>query len=198
MIIGLIVEGQADKDVCRSLAERICPTNQYIVQLLGNKPNLLNFCGVTAKKLMEEENCEKVLVIWDLYPAWLDRKKRNPCRRRDRIRAGQSIRNAGLNCDNIDLICIRAELEAWLLTDAQALNSALRPQKKRGFKKTKNPENVPDPKVTLCKMCVSAKSTNYEAHKHAKTIIKNVANLKRLEACPSFVRFKEKLEEFCG
>jgi hypothetical protein len=47
---------------------------------LDNKKKLVEDCGPVAKALLSE--CEKVIIVWDLYPAWRE-KGIKPCRHED-------------------------------------------------------------------------------------------------------------------
>jgi len=70
--IGFIFEGGpegADKQVCEFLARQIHPEVTPISQTLDNKPRLLQNCGLVAANLLAD-GCERVLIVWDLRPAW--------------------------------------------------------------------------------------------------------------------------------
>ena len=80
MKVGFIFEcgpQGADKQVCEYLAQQICPGITPVSVTLDNKPNLLKSAGTVAVRLLNE-GCERVLIVWDLRPAWPD-KKNKPC-----------------------------------------------------------------------------------------------------------------------
>ena len=81
MTIGFIFEcgpQGADKQVCEYLAGQLKPGQKIISQTMDNKLKLLEGAAAVAKKLLEQ-GCERVLIVWDLRPAWPD-KKDKPCR----------------------------------------------------------------------------------------------------------------------
>ena len=84
MKVGFIFEcgpEGPDVQVCRHLVNKLDPTIEFIPITLDNKKNLVEECGAVAKALLEE--CEKVIVVWYLYPAWRE-KGMKPCRHEDR------------------------------------------------------------------------------------------------------------------
>lgn len=69
--VGIICEGAnqgGDMQVFRHFAQRILGHEQIDVAPLGNKPALLDKCGVTARALLDS-GCDRVLIVWDLLPA---------------------------------------------------------------------------------------------------------------------------------
>src|SRR5437016_5117087 len=72
MKVGLILEGNPkgpDQQVCELLARRIREDLFIETVTMGNKPSLISGCGDAAAGLLAS-GCERVLVIWDLYPPW--------------------------------------------------------------------------------------------------------------------------------
>ena len=128
MKIGMIFEcgaKGADWQVCEFLVRKLDP-NIEIHQpptTLNSKPKLIRDCGKSAKILLKQ-GCDRVIIIWDLYPAWRENKGK-PCLKQDREKIYQSLKKAGVPKDkiedNIDLVCIQEELEAWLIADHRAL-----------------------------------------------------------------------------
>jgi len=59
----------ADKKVCEYLARQLQPQLEIISVTLDNKPKLINNCGRSAAQLLKA-GCDRVVIIWDLYPAW--------------------------------------------------------------------------------------------------------------------------------
>jgi len=121
MKIGFIFECDPegpDVQVCRHLVHQLDPAVQFIPSTLDNKKNLNEDCGAVAKTLLHE--CEKVIVVWDLYPAWRERGIR-PCRHEDRQSIFRSMQTEQVDLSRVVLVCIREELEAWLLADHRAV-----------------------------------------------------------------------------
>ena len=72
MSIGFIFEcgpQGADKQVCEYLASQLQPGKKLISRTMDNKLKLLDGAAGVAKKLLTE-GCKKVLIVWDLRPAW--------------------------------------------------------------------------------------------------------------------------------
>lgn len=83
MKIGFIYEcgpKGADVDVCQHLAIRLKPEIECVARTLDNKQNLVRECGPVASLLLQ--NCEHVLIIWDLFPPW---REAAPCLHQDRV-----------------------------------------------------------------------------------------------------------------
>ena len=160
MKVGMIVEGIPDLAVCEYLAKRIKPDIEIETLPLGKKPNLIAKCGDSTRLLLED-GCERVVIIWDLYPAtWPDdnpgkrkgrqRKKPKPCRKEDRESIMKSLRNADVDISKVFLVCIDAMLETWLLAGNRAIEGFLskshRPVRVKSFsirelKQNKDPKN---------------------------------------------------------
>jgi hypothetical protein len=80
MKIGFIFEcgpDGPDVQVCCHLARLLDPTIQFISNTLDNKKKLIENCGLVTKALLR--GCDKVIIVWDLYPAWRE-KGMKPCR----------------------------------------------------------------------------------------------------------------------
>ncbi len=114
----------ADKKVCEKFARQIKPDIQITSVTLDNKPNLVASCGRVTAQLIKQ-GCDRILIIWDLYPAWRE-KKQKPCRKEDRQAIQNSLTNAGVTSANVYLICIEPELEEWFLFDILSALKRLR------------------------------------------------------------------------
>lgn len=74
MKVGFVFEcgpQGADLQVCEYLAREIRPDITPVSQTLSNKDDLLRNAGRVSASLLAE-GCERVLVVWDLRPAWPD------------------------------------------------------------------------------------------------------------------------------
>jgi len=202
MKVGMIFEcgpKGADKPVCERLARMLQKDITISSVTLTNKPNLVSECGNVAAELLKD-GCERIIIIWDLYPAWRDKKlkklkklKEKPCLKEDRAAILESLAQAGVVSPQVYLVCIHAELEAWLLADGNAISLFLsKPTDRVTIKDTKKPERIPNPKDHLNKIFETHNRSAYIDANHAEEIVKNI-NLKKLKRCPSFVRFAEKL-----
>ncbi|MCE2966763.1 MAG: DUF4276 family protein [Phycisphaerales bacterium] len=199
MKLGLIVEGYADGAVCRIAAQRLVPgLTVHEPTVMVNRPRLLDGCGDAAAALLKAGKCDKVAVVWDLYPNWAD-KQFKPCRKADRERALASLAAAGLEAGpRVVLVCIQRELETWLIADVAAIKSVLVPRYIAADRLQKinppgKPERHADPKGWLEDTFDRAKGTKYTDREHAPAIMGEISDLKALRKVPSFSRFAAKL-----
>ncbi len=196
MKIGMIFEcgpDGADKTVCEHLARMIEPDLKISSVTLGNKPNLISECGTAAAQLFLD-GCESIIIVWDLYPAWREKKQR-PCRKEDREAIMESLANAEVTSPNVYLVCIEEELEAWLLADGAAISAVLsRPTHPVKIDDRKKPEQVRNPKKELQKLFSEKRGINYVDRQHAKMIIEKLDDLNKIKRCPTFLRFMEKVK----
>jgi hypothetical protein len=202
--IGLVLEcgpEGADLKVMRHVVTHLEPNAVAEAVTLDNKKKLVAGCGDSTKLLLEG-GCERVLIVWDLYPAWREDKAR-PCRKKDRESVFAALKAAGLAeheymilLDGIDkrrvfLVCIEEELEAWLLADTPALEEMLsKPNRSVRVPKFKNPETIQNPKKQLAKLFKTKAGWGYTDHTNAEQIIKKVRDLGKVaKTCPTFARF---------
>lgn len=201
MKIGLIFEcgpQGADKLVCEYLAGQLRPGVQLVSSTLDNKPNLLAEAGKVAAKLLAD-GCNCVLIVWDLRPAWPD-KKNKPCRHDERQAVLQALSQAGIAVTQpVYLVCIEQELESWILADEQNISDFLSTGAyQHPAKKVSKPDRVPNPKSVMLNHFKMARGSRYEDRIHAvKILSQNPLNLKKLRRSASFARFESKLTA-CG
>lgn len=196
MKVGMIFEcgpKGADRTVCEHLAKRIRSDLEIKSETLDNKPNLIAECGTVAAQLLED-GCERVVIVWDLYPAWRE-KGAKPCRKEDREGIAASLTSAGLELDKVALVCIEEELEAWLLADNRAISIVLsRPTHKVDIKRQRNPERG-NPKKRMTKLFNENAGQPYRDLKHAETIAKAIPDFQRLRRVDTFRRFALKVAD---
>jgi hypothetical protein len=198
MKVGLILEcgpQGADKAVCEHLAKLLDPEIEVVSIPLGNKPGLIENCADTTKDLFEIDGCDRVIIVWDLYPAWREAGER-PCLVEDREQILEKLHTAGVNNPNVFLVCIKEELEAWLLSEHQAISAVLsRPTREVRIGREQYPERVRNPKATLNKLFQENTGRPYSDLVHAERIVKNIVNTNRLRRCGTFVRFALKVAD---
>jgi Domain of unknown function (DUF4276) len=190
--VGMIFEcgpQGADKKVCEILLKKLDPTIQTKSVTLDSKPNLVQKCGAAAKQLLETEGCDRVIILWDLYPAWrTDGEK--PCRKEDRESIFESLAGAGVDRNKVHLVCITEELEAWLIADGIAISTTLsKPTHKVTVADEKKPEQVKNPKKRLSQIYQQNIGSKYRDLTDAEKITKNITDFTKIRRSPSFCRF---------
>ncbi len=195
MKIGFIFEcgpEGPDVQVCRHLVHKLDPSIDFIPSTLDNKKKLVENCGAVAKALLDE--CEKVIVVWDLYPAWRERGVR-PCRYEDRQAIFQSLQAENVNLNKVFLVCIQEELEAWLLADHRAVTAMLRPLKHphpvSRISRFSNPDSVRNPKMRLTRIFTQelGPRRRYVDYRHALLIAREIGDFTKIRRSDSFQRF---------
>ena len=201
MKVGMIFEcgpEGADKKVCEYLAMHIVPETSLSSRTLDNKENLLRDAGKVAAQLLKD-GCACVLIIWDLRPAWPDRKHK-PCRHAEREALLQALAQAGVKQnDPVYLICIEQELESWLLACHKAINSLLSTDAhKYSTQRVRKPDKVMQPKAKLIEHFKSARNWTYDDKIDALRVLHETdIDLKSLRRSASFSRFEQKLGQCC-
>jgi hypothetical protein len=196
MKVGMIFEcgpDGADKKVCEHLARKLQEDIEISSVTLNNKPNLISECGDSAAVLLQQ-GCERIIIIWDLYPAWRE-KGEKPCLKEDRNVIMESLSKTGVKSSQVHLVCIEQELEAWLLADGDAISQVVsKPTHPVRIPNSPHPERRSNPKKYLNRFFKEhGISKGYPDRDDAEKIVKNIVNLNKLKCCPSFVRFQEKL-----
>ncbi len=193
MKIGMIFEcgpQGADLKVCEYLAKRIKPDIQIESITLDNKKKLVAECGKAAQLLLAG-GCDHVVIIWDLYPSWHEEV---PCRKKDREDIMRSLKAADANVANVFLVCIEAELEAWLLTDNRAINTVLsKPYRPVQINRIRRAEQIDNPKKHMMQIFRQEGRRTYNDLIHAVQIVKAMPDLNRLRKVDTFLRFERKL-----
>ncbi len=197
MTIGFVFEcgpQGADKQVCEYLASQLKPGQNFISRTLDNKLRLLEEAPSVVKKLLTE-GCDRVLIVWDLRPAWPD-KKDKPCRAKERQTLLDGLAKEELQNAPVFLVCVEQELESWLLASDHAisafLSTAVRAYKAKPVKK---PDRVPNPKAVMNNHFQAARGTRYEDYVHGVKLLKAAAvDRKRLRRSDSYARFEAKLQ----
>lgn len=197
MKVGMVYEcgpEGADIKVCENLAKRLAPDIELCPPTtLDDAGKLMRECGKVAKNLLEIDHCDLVIIIWDFYP----RRGRPRCivYDCDKIKAKlDEVELTAKQKQHICLVCIKHELEAWLLADERALERYFKVIKHKDYdvKCIKHPEQRTNPKQELEKIFEAAIGRKYEDRRDAKEIIWRV-EIQRLRCCPSFVRFARRV-----
>lgn len=183
----------ADKLVCEYLAGKLRPGMALVSRTMDDKPNLLSNAAAVAAVLLAD-GCERVLIIWDLRPAWPDTTNK-ACRAVERDALLQSLSAAGLKGRPVYLVCVEQELESWLLADETNLSGYLStPTRSYRVARARKPDRVGNPKSKVMNHFMAAQGRRYEDRIHAiKVLRRSEPNWARLRQSDSFARFEAKL-----
>lgn len=197
MTIGFVFEcgpQGADKQVCEYLASQLRPGVTFVSKTMDNKLKLLEGAASVAKKLLTEEGCERVLIVWDLRPAWPD-KKDKPCRAKERQTLLDALAKTGLHNAPVYLVCIEQELESWLLASDHAISAFLStPAHPYPVGRVRKPDREPQPKAVMNNHFNAARGIRYDDKVHAIKVLKAAdVDVKRLRRSATFTRFESKL-----
>ncbi len=199
MKVGFIFEcgpEGPDVQVCRYLVNKLDPAIEFKSSTLDNKKNLVEDCGAVAKALLK--GCEKVIIVWDLYPAWRP-KGIKPCRHEDRQSIFQPLQTENVDLSKVFLVCIKEMLEAWLLADHRAVAAMLQPLKHphpvSRILRFSNPDGIRNPKKRLTKIFTQelGPRRRYVAYLHALLIARETQDFSRIRRSVSFQRFALKV-----
>jgi hypothetical protein len=178
--IGIIAEDMSDVEVIKVLAKKISGKAVSADQHVGKG------CGPLKKKAMGwcksllTKGCTIILMVHDR-----DRNDAAALRRQlESVLAGapQAIKI---------VIIPEEELEAWLLSDTDAINKAMK--LKKGLKVVHHPETVPSPKEYIRDQTYlrSNKKVQYVNSVHNKIIASEI-DISLIELrCPSFAPFQD-------
>jgi hypothetical protein len=196
--VGFIFEcgrGGPDFLVCNHFLGRLNPRIEMVPRFLDNKPRLVTECGDVAANLLRVDRCQRVVVTWDLEPAWGG----DSCRHHDKEHAIESLRNANVPLQRVLLLCIERELECWLMADKRAMKTVI-----GRFKHPHPVGQLPDydcpddeidrPKTELIRLFRRELGhvRKYMDRDHAILLARSVPDWSRLRRSRSFNRFAEK------
>ncbi|MBP6156412.1 MAG: DUF4276 family protein [Polaromonas sp.] len=197
MKIGFVFEcgpKGADQQVCEYLAGQLLPEGvEFISRTMDNKLKLLEGAAEIAKELLAD-GCERVLIVWDLRPAWPDTANK-PCRAAERKTLLDALAQQALQNQPVYLVCVEQELESWLLANEHAISAYLStPAHAYEAKKVKKPDRERQPKAVMNNYFQEARNLRYEDRVHALKVLKAAPiNLSKLRRSASFARFEAKL-----
>ncbi len=169
--IGIIAEDSSDIDVLTEIIAKISPKNSFTVKkFVGNGcGKLRQKCGSWANQLLDS-GCEHIILVHDL-----DRYNENELRKNLKEK---------VNFPNSLIVIPIEELEAWLLSDENAIKAV--------FSLTKTPKKISDceviksPKEYLEKLVWSLGKKRYLNTVHNKKLSAEM-NLNELLRCNSYI-----------
>lgn len=182
MILGIIAEDLSDVAVMRKLTAKVLPESAFSVKhFVGNGcGKLKRKCAAWADAL-RRRGCSHIVVVHDLDEA--DEAEL-------RLLLERTI--SGVQVGGTIVVIPIREIEAWLLTDARAIQRVFTMQ--REPKVPKNPESVQDPKATLEQLVWRASRKRYVNSIHNERIAAE-ARLQALAQCRSFRPYPDFLRQ---
>ena len=199
MKIGLILECATDGpdwQVYSGWIKRILGEDVVVEQSSAvNKKLLIREAGTRTQRLFAE-GCEKVFIIWDLWPAW-GVKGAAPSKTNDETGLYESLTAAGVTNPCVYLLCVDRMLETLLLVDGSALNAVMQiPKGKKTPGNQNNPYKHADPKSYLDRWFKQARKGAYTDYVHAAQIARH-ANFSRLrQRTAEFPRLEDGLNQY--
>jgi len=174
--IGVIAEDRSDVAVVSVLLEKYAPKDKFVIRsFVGNGcGKLRSKCQVWADNLVQR-GCEHVFLFHDL-----DRHTETDLRAGlvEKMKAKPRVKS---------LVVIPVEeIEAWLLSDEEALRCVFSLKQKP--KKYKNCETVSSPKQELERLVWQSAKKRYLNTVHNVRIAERTS-LDNLRRCPSFIPF---------
>ena len=148
-----------------------------------------------AAALVEVENCDLVLIVWDLKPLW-EKPSAKKCVDEAALLGQQIAKLPAKTRSRIRLLCLTWELETWLLAEDRAvrdyLSTAAHPC---NFKAPGKLDKVTDPKAELNKAFVAhrGKSRRYVDWQEAIQLVSRWPDAGKVGKVESFHRFSRML-----
>jgi hypothetical protein len=162
------------------------------------KLGLILECGASAADLIQL-GCERVVIVWDLYPAWQSDGQK-PCLHADREKAFAALSAAQVPLEQVALVAIESMLECWFLADELALAAFLSAKLRKEIsaqqigKQNSPPEKQRRPKDALSSKFEAVGGSRYLDFNDAEAIARHTDIGKlRGSRCPTFERFWQKI-----
>ncbi len=197
MKVGLILEctlDGPDLQVYSHFARHFLGTEVEIEpSCAGNKKILVREAGKRARALFAE-GCERVLVIWDLWPLWGERNDAQPLVARDIAAITQALRGAHVTNPCVYLIGVDRMLETLLIVDGGAIAEVLKvPRGRPRPRHQRNPRRTHEPKDYLDGWFRRYHRGQYSDYQHANEIAQHIDVARLEKACPEFLQFRQSL-----
>jgi hypothetical protein len=173
--IGIIAEDKSDVDVIKEILAKYLPLSSFSVKHFVGQGcgKLKSKCQAWAVNL-EKAGCEHIMVFHDL-----DRNDEANLRRELNEKLSAPETPPAL------IIIPTEELEAWLLTDIEALRKTFSISAREKIKALPHAETIKSPKEYLQKLVRQTFKKIYMNTLHNKTIAANI-RLQQLQSCKSY------------
>lgn len=196
--VGIIIEApkdSGDQKVFAWLIEQYCKNIHVVFIGNRNKNDLFNDSPNQCENLFSIDNCDEVVIIYDLKPRFDTRSSQANANFHTNLTA--KLISKGLNIQKISIICIKQMLETWLIADENAVrNYKIKKHKltaaQPNFNGGKRQINNPKPKDLIEKYL-----SEYSPTTTALDIIKQ-ADLNTVgRRSSSFIEFRNFIQKNC-
>lgn len=181
-----------DQKVLEKLLPRIRDDIDPVFMTERNKDKLLANCGQSARALLNR-GCVRVFIVWDERPAWPEMGEALDCKPEyQQVMAAMAA--AKVARKDVVPVCIREELEAWLLCDGTAIRKVIeRPTHPiKPISGIKNPDTFNRPKRAGMMPRFEQNGRSYDDSIHAGKIAEH-CDLSLLRRSQSFRRLEDRL-----
>ena len=199
MKLGLVLEcdaGGPDELVFKCVAQRLAPGTEVKPITVGKKKGIFERGVETARDLIDVDECDLVLIVWDLKPLWEDENvAAKSCKDEvAELRKGLAALEPETQ-KKIRLLCLTWELETWLIADERAVRAYLSTETHQAKFKAKSPQSKSDPKSVLNSACKSARGERcgYIGYREAIRIAQLWEDTSQVGTIDSFKRFAKLL-----
>jgi hypothetical protein len=199
MKIGLIVECTKqglERVVCpvilRLLSAEVRVPIEPTFKTMTNKKLLIRDAAETTRLLLDE-GCDRVVIMWDENPPWTPEKDiaEDRCWHIEREQILKDLGREKIHLHGIALVCIEHEFETWLLHDLQLLRAVIsRAAHPAKVKSLPDPMRIDDPKAALMALFRKHK-TSYNPDVAARRFAKCLGGLDQLKRCDTFRYFAQ-------
>jgi hypothetical protein len=181
-MLGIIAEDCSDVEVIHEILKKyINPRDIKVKKFVGNGcGKLRNKCDSWTDNLFKQ-GCEYVFIFHDL-----DRYKEKD------LRATLEKKVCPKKNSNSLIIIPTEELEAWLLSDTQAIKKVF--NLKKDIKDVKNSEQIKSPKEYIRDLVFSAERKTYLNTVHNKKIAQEI-KIEKFNNCMSYKPFHKFITE---
>lgn len=184
--VGFIAEENSDIEVMYQLMTKLIAENRFCVsQFIGHGCGKIQKKGRGWAEILIQKGCQAIVLLHDL-----DRRDENELR---------SMLNGlidGIAKPPILILIPIEEIEAWLLSDVDAIRDVFR--MKANPKLPTQPERIKDPKGWLAKLVRKGGTGKYLNTVHNKRIAAAMSLKEVQKKCPSFHPFPPFIKAIFG
>ena len=198
MKVGLVVESTTkglEAVVCPKVLELLSAETgkriDHVIRTMTNKKLLILGAADTVRILLQE-NCDRVVVLWDENPPWTPEKDiaEKRCWHVERQELITNLRNAQIDRKKVGLVCIEREFETWLLHAPQLLRDVISTRTHKAKVKAFKPLTIDDPKAALMSLFAKNK-THFNPDVAAMKFARHLSRLDQLKGSDTFRYFAQ-------